>query len=318
MDRLILDRRGPLLETPPFLALAGERERSLARLPGFIALCVVLATLGSVAVVVVILIIAGVLMGADGQSFTEALATLMDADRAGRSLASYAYEFSMVGLSLFAAAIAIIGLASRFYQRPMRSFLTVAPRFRWRLMLLGIAVATPIIALAVFAELAFSGVPLEPPILRAQSLADGATYVAIAVVFLFLAALAEEMIFRGWLLQQTGALTRNLFVILAVNGVLFSLIHLDPDPGAFVVRAVMGAGWAWIALRLGGVEFGTGAHLANNMAVTLFVQPLTLTPPTGEATDYRSVLVQLAIVAVTIAVVERIKRNKVEGGALTG
>jgi membrane protease YdiL (CAAX protease family) len=307
-----------ILDRSAFLDLAGERERSLRRLPGFIALCVVLATLASVAVVVVILIVAGLVMGADGQPFTEALKTLMDADRPGRSLTSYAYEFSMVGLSLFAAAVAIIGLASRFYHRPMRSFLTVAPRFRWRLMLLGIAVAAPIIGLAVLAELAFSGTPLEPPILRAQGLADGGAYIAIAVVFLFLAALAEEMIFRGWLLQQTGALTRNLFVILAVNGVLFSLIHMDPDPGAFVVRAVMGAGWAWIALRLGGVEFGTGAHLANNLAVTLFVQPLTLTPLDGAATDYRSVLVQLAIVAVTIAVVERIKRNKVEGRALTG
>jgi membrane protease YdiL (CAAX protease family) len=311
MSRMILDRSA-------FLDLAGERERSVPRLPGFIALCVVLATLASVVVVTAILIVAGVVLGAEGQTFTQALATLMDADRAGRSLTSYAYEFSMVGLSLFAAAVAIIGLAARFYHRPVRSFLTVAPRFRWRLVLLGIAVAAPIIGLAILAELAFSGTPMEPPILRAQGLADGATYIAIAVVFLFLAALAEEMIFRGWLLQQTGALTRNLFVILAVNGVLFSLIHLDPDPGAFVVRAVMGAGWAWIALRLGGVEFGTGAHLANNLAVTLFVQPLTLTPPTGEATDYRSVLVQLAIVLVTIAVVEKVKRNKVEGGALTG
>ena len=112
------------------------------------------------------------------------------------------------------------------------------------------------------------------------------------------------MFFRGWMLQQTSAFTRSIPVLLIVNGVLFSLVHGDPDPGAFVVRAAMGIGWCWIGLRLGGLEFATGAHLANNLAVTLFIQPLTLKLPTGEASDLRSVAVQLAIVGVTVAAVE--------------
>ena len=136
--------------------------------------------------------------------------------------------------------------------------------------------AAPIVGAEILTELAMGGEQLNAPVLRASGLAEAAGYVGIAAFFLFLAAFAEEMVFRGWLLQQTSAFTRSLPILLLVNGVLFSLIHVDPDPGAFIVRAAMGMGWCWVALRMGGLEFATGAHLANNLAITVLVEPLTL------------------------------------------
>jgi len=310
MSTLDFDRAGRLRNTPSFLAPVGESERRLPRLGAFVALGIVLAILAITLAVAVVMGVSVAVLTSHGQSVTQALDTLTQSDRTGRTLLSYSYELATAGLSLFAAAAVIIALAARFHRRPIRSFITSAPRFRWRLFGLGVAVAVPVILLAVLAELSWNDTPLDIPILHGASLADALGYAAVAAVFLFLAALAEEMVFRGWLLQQTSAFTRNVFIMVAVNGVLFSLIHLDPNPGAFVVRAIMGAGWAWIALRLGGLEFGVGAHLANNMIVCLLVKPLTLTPPVAEETDYRSVLAQLAIVGVTIAVVEWLTRRQ--------
>lgn len=286
---------------PSFLTAAGERERSIGRLIGFLALAIVLATIASLIAVVGVSAVAAALTG---RPMTELMEGLASGGAADRSLLSYGYEFSVAGASLFATAGVWIALAARFYHRPMRSFITTAPRFRWKMAAAGMAVAVPLVALALIVELLVSGTAIEPPILSAVSLNEALGYAAIAAVGLFLAALAEEMIFRGWLMQQTAVFTRSIPIILIVNGVLFSLIHMDPDPGAFVVRAVMGAGWAWIALRLGGLEFATGAHLANNLAISLLAQPLTLAPPSGEAADPGAVGLQLAVVAATIAVVE--------------
>jgi membrane protease YdiL (CAAX protease family) len=308
MSELILDRRGRLQDTPAFLAPVGDRERSILRLILFVVVGGLLAILASV---VAVMVVSAVAANLSGQPLGPTLKALMEGGPPDRSLISYAYEFSAAGLSLFAMAAALIAFAARLYRRPMRSFITAAPRFRWRLVALGFAVAAPLVGLAVLAEVAWGETVLEPPILRATDWREAAAYAGVAAAFLFLAALAEEMVFRGWMLQQTSAFTRSIPVLLLVNGLLFSLVHGDPDPGSFLVRAAMGMGWCWIGLRLGGLEFATGAHLANNMAVTLLVQPLTMTLPTGEASDVRSVLVQLTIVAATVAAVEfGLRRNK--------
>ena len=65
---------------------------------------------------------------------------------------------------------------------------------------------------------------------------------------------------------------------MAVNGLVFAIIHFDPDPGAFLFRAAMGAGLTWMTLRSGGIELAIGAHAANNIIILLLVRPLSLTP----------------------------------------
>ena len=307
MSDMILDRRGRMQDTPPFLAPVTERERSIGRLVLFIVVGGLLAVLASVLAVMAATIVAVLVGGMPVDQITRLLTGEGGEDR---PLLSYAFEFSVAGLSLFAMAVVLIAFAARIYKRPMKSFITAAPRFRWRLVGLGVLVAAPIVGLAILTELAWATTPLEPPILRAVNWGEAAGYIGVATLFLFLAALAEEMVFRGWLLQQTSAFTRSIPILLIVNGVLFSLVHADPDPGAFLVRAAMGMGWCWIGLRLGGLEFATGAHLANNLAITLLVEPLTLKLPTGEASDPRAVLLQLAMVAVTVAVVEFVLRRR--------
>lgn len=313
MSELILDRRGRMQETPAFLAPVTERERSIPRLLLMVLVGGFLALLASLVAVIVVVLVA-VLVG--GMPIDDLPKLLSGEAGDSRPLLSYSFEYAAAGLSLFATAAVIVAFAARLYGRPMKSFITVAPRFRWGLVGAGILVAAPVVVVAIVAELAMGSERLNPPLLRAADVTEAAAYVVIAAFFLFLAALAEEMIFRGWLLQQTSAFTRSIPILLIVNGVLFSLIHVDPDPGAFLVRAAMGMGWCWIGLRLGGLEFATGAHLANNLAITTLVEPLTLKMPSGEPSAPAAVIIQLAIVLLTVIAVEwwlRRRRSQNQG-----
>ena len=106
-------------------------------------------------------------------------------------------------------------------------------------------------------------------------------YAIIAIALLILASAAEELVFRGWLLKHSAAYIRNPVALMALNGLLFAAIHLDPNLDAFLVRAAMGAGLTWMALRLGGIELGIGAHAANNVVIVLLLRRslCSRTPP---------------------------------------
>jgi uncharacterized protein len=55
-------------------------------------------------------------------------------------------------------------------------------------------------------------------------------------------------------------------------------VHGEFAPDPFLTRALMGAGFVYMTLRMRGVEFSIGAHAANNMLIVLFIQPISLTP----------------------------------------
>jgi membrane protease YdiL (CAAX protease family) len=129
-------------------------------------------------------------------------------------------------------------------------------------------------------------------------------YLGGSALFLLLAAAAEEIVFRGVLLQFNAAFTRNAAILIAVNGLVFSAFHFDPSPGAFVARAVSGAVWSWTVLRLSGLEFAIGAHLANNLALSLLVEPISEGARPGR--DYPLSVVAADIVT-TLAVVFLLK-----------
>jgi membrane protease YdiL (CAAX protease family) len=294
-----------------FLAQAGSRERVWWRAPlvlvvgGLLALIAIGATMMAV-LGISALVLAKASHGA--LSFAAAYQQLTDFGRTGRSLQSYSYELASVGLGSFAAALAFIALAARVYGRPIRSFLTSAPRFRWGLVVLGLAVSAPILGASLIVE-AWGNHPATGPLFTPGAEWWGrAVYLAAAVGGLYLAALAEEMLFRGWLLQQSAVLVRNTGLLLLINGLLFSAAHFDPSPGAFLIRAAMGAGWTWVVLRTGGVEFALGAHLANNLAVSLFVRPVTFVAAARQPINYRELGIEVAGILLVIAAVEGLVR----------
>jgi CAAX protease family protein len=86
---------------------------------------------------------------------------------------------------------------------------------------------------------------------------------------------AEELLFRGYLLQATGILTKNLLILCSINGFLFFIPHLlNPElSSGFVIISiyyvVAGAFFAFITLKSGTLELALGAHYANNISAII-------------------------------------------------
>lgn len=303
-------------DTPRFLALVGPSERRWWRVLVVVLGGGALAFLASIVVSGVALVASAILFADDlGGSFGAAIETLTQA-RGGRPLTSYLAELSTIGLG-FAAALAVFLLvASRVYRRPVLSFLTATGRFRWRAVASGFLVTCPLILAVIGIEVMRSPPPETAPLLRDEIVGAKLAYAAGATVFLFLAAFAEEAVFRGWAQQQVRAFTRRLWVILLVPGVLFSLAHADPNIDAFLVRAAMGVAWGWIALRTEGVEFTSGAHLANNLMISFFLMPITFEPPKPLPFDFVGLALELVVLLALIGIVEAGRRRPTLGRRL--
>lgn len=102
-----------------------------------------------------------------------------------------------------------------------------------------------------------------------------APYIAVALLLIPLQTTAEELFFRGWLLQWADNGRRRRSAVAIVNGFIFALPHLaNPEVGGEdVIRIVgyiaVGTGWAWVTLRDGTLELAIGAHAANNLSAAL-------------------------------------------------
>jgi membrane protease YdiL (CAAX protease family) len=172
-----------------------------------------------------------------------------------------------------------VGAAALLHRRSLASYFTAASGFRWRLMLLGLGLFVVTLGPLLLASAALDPKSPGAPVLSiGPDLATRLTYAVMVVVLFLIAAAAEELVFRGWLIKVVGAWFPDPRVVLVLSGLLFSAIHLDPNMDAFLMRLAMGVGLAWMTLRLGGIEFAIGAHAANNILILVFIQPMSLKP----------------------------------------
>jgi membrane protease YdiL (CAAX protease family) len=185
----------------------------------------------------------------------------------------------------FATCLVLVG--SRVTRTRPRASLTSAPRWRWRHLLLGLA----LFGLFALALTAFEDPVGSPPyrtIFRTP--ASALTFSLLFIPAVLVAAAAEEFVFRGWILRHAGRKVSRvgLAILVAVlSSMVFSLIHWETafDPNAIILRAAMGLGLCYVTLRMGGVEMATGAHAANNLVVFYLFQPFSLAETAVEPFD---------------------------------
>lgn len=215
----------------------------------------------------------------------------------------------LVALTNGPLALGFTWVARLVRKRRLLSFITAAPRIRWRMVLAGGALYLLVLALVLPLDSSVNLAELNPPILTlASNLPARLGYAVAAAALLLLAAAAEELVFRGWLLQQAAAFVRKPAVLMAINGVLFAAIHFDPNLDAFLARAAMGAGFTWMALRTAGIEFSTGAHTAHNLTILLLIDPMPLAPAAEHPFDIMTVLGAALMLAAVMGVTELVLR----------
>jgi len=116
---------------------------------------------------------------------------------------------------------------------------------------------------------------------------------AMALIASFLAPLAEEVAFRGYLLSALRTHLRPGAAI-AASSVLFAAMHLDPV--RFPAVLFLGAFLGWLAWRSGSLWPGVAAHAANNGLGSIAVMN-----GSGDPGAEGSVAAGLALLAVGLA-----------------
>jgi membrane protease YdiL (CAAX protease family) len=180
---------------------------------------------------------------------------------------------------VLAAALIVL---PRLHRRPWRSFVTGRRAFDRRGALVSFAVTFGLFVLAILLELASTPGDLE----FARTAGPILLFLPFVVLLIPIQVLAEEVVFRGYLLQLVARLTGRTWLRLLIPTALFSLLHLgNPDVtyggiwGALTV-VVIALYLAHLAIRGNGLEHAAGFHLGLNLFGLVVVSHGAATIPT--------------------------------------
>ena len=108
-----------------------------------------------------------------------------------------------------------------------------------------------------------------------------ASFLPFAILSLLLIPIqssTEELIFRSYLMQGFGLLSRRPWLPLGISSIAFALLHIaNPEVMSYGLGTMMafylsmGLLLGWVTLRSGGLEAALGLHAANNLYAALFV-----------------------------------------------
>lgn len=199
-------------------------------------------------------------------------------------------EQGTLGPSGFALALASFGwlllgtlaVAAWIHRRPVSSLFAPPGGFLWKRVFLGGAVWLLLYAAAMAVEAALfpGGVRLNP------EFGADLPVMAAGLLLIPLQTTAEEVYFRGYLLQASFRWVRNPAWLCLWNGVLFVVPHLgNVEAGlgwaAWTQWAVMGAFLAALTLRAQSLDLAIGVHAANNLAAFLLLGSRDASLPTA-------------------------------------
>lgn len=237
---------------------------------GFL-ICLVVLTVGTVVGLTVAL-------GVTGYSFTD-LPSVLD-DRAAVSLPpedAQILSMALLFATLFGLAWLIPGvwMVQRIlHGRPFNVVLGAERRIKWGALALGALIAGALAPAGTFIAAEFGVVEISTRELPAF----WAIVAPLFVVMIFLQSAAEEVLFRGYLLQTLAGRYRSMILWAIIPSLLFAVLHFSggalEDSIAYIV-AVFAFGLFASALvwRTGGISLPIGFHAGNNVMALLLFEP---------------------------------------------
>jgi membrane protease YdiL (CAAX protease family) len=158
--------------------------------------------------------------------------------------------------SLIPISIVLMVLVHRVNPRWL---LSVEGRLRWKYLLACLGLAAVVLNGVMWLS-TLAGTPLE---FSAQK----GFWAFLAVILLTspLQAAAEEIFFRGYLMQAMGSLYAQPWFGVVGSSVIFALFHGTQNLPLFVDRLAFGLLAAILVWRTGGLEAGIAAHVINNV-----------------------------------------------------
>lgn len=151
-------------------------------------------------------------------------------------------------------------LMSGVHQVRPRWLSSVQPRIRWRYLLSCLLIAVLVLNGVLLLSTLVDGEPL-----RFSLQAGFWGFLVVIVLTSPLQAIAEEVFFRGYLLQALGSLVARPWFGVVVSAVVFALLHGLQNPALFAARLAFGLLAGVLVWRTGGLEAGIAIHIVNNV-----------------------------------------------------
>lgn len=163
------------------------------------------------------------------------------------------------------------------HKRSFQSLFGPAKRVNWRHFRKGLMVAIGVSVVAVVVQFIHSA--LQPatygaPVTQNMSLLNWLTILAPALILILMQIFAEELVFRGYILQQLRARFRSIWIWAIIPSVVFGILHFDPATyginAVFYVThtTVIGIVLAVVTIRTGNIGAAAGLHFGNNAMLT--------------------------------------------------
>lgn len=161
-----------------------------------------------------------------------------------------------VALGLLIAVSVVVVVV--IHRMPPRWLISVQPGVRWRYLAITIVVAVVVLNGALW--LSRLDTPWAP-----QPQPDAWVFIVVILLTSPLQAIAEEVLFRGYLMQAFGAMVRTPWFAILTSAVIFAALHGTQNAALFFDRLAFGILAGVLVCRTGGLEAAIAAHIVNNI-----------------------------------------------------
>jgi uncharacterized protein len=182
-------------------------------------------------------------------------------------------DYIVLNLSMVLLLVCLVLAVRLEHKRPLFSLITPNWSIDWKKFGKSFGVFFGLVAFGTVVEYV-----LHPAAFQFNPNASRVLMFAPVVLILTpIQTTTEELLFRGYLLQMTGLLTRNRGVLVVISGALFVLPHLaNPELEAGFLTVSLyyfacGCFLTLVTLKSNGLEMAMGIHAAINLFVALIV-----------------------------------------------
>jgi len=166
----------------------------------------------------------------------------------------------MVGAFLsLAAFIGLVALVMRvLHRRDSVWTSSVQPGVRWRYLIVVVLISVVVLNAVYWVTTGRTDFHWQPQ-------AQAWVWLVVIVLLAPLQAAGEEYLFRGYLMQVIGLLTKRRWVVVLVSGAVFAAMHGEQNVALIADRFAFGCVMGALVVLTGGLEAAIAAHAVNNV-----------------------------------------------------
>lgn len=189
-------------------------------------------------------------------------------------------DYIVINLMLVCFLIGIYMAMEIVHKRSMKTLITPYEKINWKKFFIGFAIYGILVILGSLADY------MAAPETYRFSFDASKFFIALPIILVLtpLQTTAEELFFRGYILQSFGRKTKNIITLSLISGFIFMVPHLmNPEVyksasmGIFetvsgiIYYFLVGFVFSIVTIKTNSLEVAIGAHTVNNLIGALVV-----------------------------------------------